>query len=143
MVSNGFGAAITTAIWPKGLSNEERRASIAEHHVLCFQASDGKQLWDTVVPAGKIVVADRMIRREVVQDRSSLRSTELLDKTLGVVGVGQIGGRLIELCAPLDLRGENLTTVAEFTVAEGERIPLVLSWQPSHEPPRCPGDTRQ
>jgi D-3-phosphoglycerate dehydrogenase / 2-oxoglutarate reductase len=50
--------------------------------------------------AKKIVVADRMVRRETVQDRSSLRSTELLGKTLGIVGVGQIGGRLIELCAP-------------------------------------------
>jgi D-3-phosphoglycerate dehydrogenase len=50
--------------------------------------------------AKKIVVADRVIRRERVQDRSALRSSELLGKTLGVVGVGQIGGRLIELCAP-------------------------------------------
>ena len=50
--------------------------------------------------AKKIVVADRMIRRETVQDRTSLRSTELLGKTLGIVGVGQIGSRLIELCAP-------------------------------------------
>jgi outer membrane protein assembly factor BamB len=46
---------ITTAIWPKGLSEKERRASIAEHHVLCFDANDGKELWDTVVPVGKIV----------------------------------------------------------------------------------------
>jgi D-3-phosphoglycerate dehydrogenase len=50
--------------------------------------------------AKKIVVADRTIRRERVQDRSALRSSELLGKTLGVIGVGQIGGRLIELCAP-------------------------------------------
>jgi D-3-phosphoglycerate dehydrogenase len=50
--------------------------------------------------AKKIVVADRTMRRERVQDRSALRSSELLGKTLGVVGVGQIGGRLIELCAP-------------------------------------------
>ncbi len=50
--------------------------------------------------AKKIVVADRVMRRERVQDRSALRSSELLGKTLGVVGVGQIGGRLIELCAP-------------------------------------------
>jgi D-3-phosphoglycerate dehydrogenase len=50
--------------------------------------------------AKKIVVADRVMRRERVQDRSALRSSELLGKTLGIVGVGQIGGRLIELCAP-------------------------------------------
>ena len=50
--------------------------------------------------AKKISLADRLIRRGVVQDRGALRSTELLGKTLGIVGVGQIGGRLIELCAP-------------------------------------------
>ena len=32
-----------------------------------------------------------------------LRSSELLGKTLGIVGVGQIGGRLIELCAPFEM----------------------------------------
>jgi outer membrane protein assembly factor BamB len=47
---------LTTATWPKGMPEKERRASIAEHHVLCFDASDGTQLWDTVVPAGTIVV---------------------------------------------------------------------------------------
>jgi outer membrane protein assembly factor BamB len=46
---------LTTAIWPKNLTEKERRATIAEHHVLCFQVSDGEQLWDTVVPAGKLV----------------------------------------------------------------------------------------
>ena len=50
--------------------------------------------------AKKIALADRVIRRGVVQDRSALRSSELLGKTLGVVGVGQIGSRLVELCAP-------------------------------------------
>jgi outer membrane protein assembly factor BamB len=48
---------ITTAIWTdKTLSNKDRREVINEHHVLCFDAKDGSQLWDTIVPAGKIVV---------------------------------------------------------------------------------------
>jgi outer membrane protein assembly factor BamB len=46
---------LTTATWPEGLTDKARRDSIAEHHVLCFQAGDGKQLWDTVVPASKLV----------------------------------------------------------------------------------------
>ena len=46
---------LTTATWPKGLSDKERRTVIAEHHVLCFDAGDGKELWDTVVPPGKLV----------------------------------------------------------------------------------------
>jgi GH15 family glucan-1,4-alpha-glucosidase len=36
---------------------------------------------------------------------------------------------------PVTLRGENMRTVGEFDVAEGERIPFVLTWYPSHEPP--------
>jgi outer membrane protein assembly factor BamB len=47
---------ITTALWPPELTDKERRATIAEQHVLCFQVSDGKQLWDTIVPPGKVVV---------------------------------------------------------------------------------------
>lgn len=31
--------------------------------------------------------------------------------------------------------GENLTTVADFTVTEGQRVPFVLMWHPSHQPP--------
>jgi GH15 family glucan-1,4-alpha-glucosidase len=34
--------------------------------------------------------------------------------------------------------GEELRTVAEFTVAEGDFVPFVLSWHQSHEPPREP-----
>jgi GH15 family glucan-1,4-alpha-glucosidase len=33
---------------------------------------------------------------------------------------------------PVELRGENLTTVADFVVKPGERIPFVLTWFPSH-----------
>jgi outer membrane protein assembly factor BamB len=44
---------VTTAVWPAGLAPKERDKTIAEHHVLCYWADDGKQLWDTVVPEGK------------------------------------------------------------------------------------------
>jgi outer membrane protein assembly factor BamB len=47
---------LTTAIWKEGTPEKERRASIGEHHVLCIRATDGKPLWDTVVPSGKCVV---------------------------------------------------------------------------------------
>jgi D-3-phosphoglycerate dehydrogenase len=66
------------------------REAVAEH-ALGFMLSLAK----------KIALADRMIRREVVRDRTAtLRSSELLGKTLGIVGIGQIGSRLIELCSP-------------------------------------------
>src|SRR5205823_13651256 len=42
------------------------------------------------------------------------------------------------LRTPVETRGENLTTVAEFTVKEGDRLPFVLTWFASHEePPRA------
>lgn len=47
---------LTTSVWPEGMTEKERRLSIAAQHVLCFQVSDGKQLWDTVIPSGKVVV---------------------------------------------------------------------------------------
>ncbi len=41
------------------------------------------------------------------------------------------------LHTPIETHGEDLKTVAEFTVAKGDRVPFVLTWFPSHEtPPR-------
>ena len=47
------------------------------------------------------------------------------------------GPDALVLRTPVETRGEDLTTVAEFTVAKGERVPFVLTWFASHEePPR-------
>jgi GH15 family glucan-1,4-alpha-glucosidase len=35
---------------------------------------------------------------------------------------------------PVEIRGENMTTVSEFTLEPGDRVPFVLTWYPSHEP---------
>jgi GH15 family glucan-1,4-alpha-glucosidase len=45
------------------------------------------------------------------------------------------GPDLVALRTPVRTRGENLTTVAEFTVRAHETVPFVLSYGPSHEPP--------
>src|SRR5438105_2163132 len=47
------------------------------------------------------------------------------------------------LRTPVRLRGEDFHTVGEFTVSEGERIPFVLTWFPSHEEPPTPVDPEQ
>ncbi len=39
------------------------------------------------------------------------------------------------LRTPVETRGKDLTTVAEFTVEKGHRIPFVLTWFASHEEP--------
>lgn len=53
--------------------------------------------------AKKITAADRALRTGPIGDRLALRGTQLLGKTLGVVGLGAIGGRLVELCAPFGM----------------------------------------
>ncbi len=44
------------------------------------------------------------------------------------------------LRTPAKLHGENLTTVSEFVVEPGQRVPFVLTWFPSHQPPPPPVD---
>jgi GH15 family glucan-1,4-alpha-glucosidase len=54
--------------------------------------------------------------------------------------VRQVGGALhavagpdsVWLRTPVPVHGENWTTVADFTVAEGERVPFMLTWHASH-----------
>jgi GH15 family glucan-1,4-alpha-glucosidase len=41
---------------------------------------------------------------------------------------------------PVESRGENMRTIADFTVREGDRIPFVLTWYPSNEFPPDPVD---
>jgi GH15 family glucan-1,4-alpha-glucosidase len=48
------------------------------------------------------------------------------------------GPDALVLRTPVETRGEDLTTVAEFNVTQGDRIPFVLTWFASHEePPRA------
>ncbi|MDG4669228.1 hydroxyacid dehydrogenase [Mycobacterium sp. 236(2023)] len=53
--------------------------------------------------AKKITVADRTLRSGRLGNRLALRGSQLLGKTLGVVGLGAIGKRLVELCAPFGM----------------------------------------
>jgi D-3-phosphoglycerate dehydrogenase / 2-oxoglutarate reductase len=53
--------------------------------------------------AKKITVADRVLRGGTLGDRMALRGSQLLGKTLGVIGLGAIGSRLVELCVPFGM----------------------------------------
>jgi GH15 family glucan-1,4-alpha-glucosidase len=44
---------------------------------------------------------------------------------------------------PVDVRGEDLKTVSDFVVEEGDRVPFVLTWFTSHEDPPEPIDAEQ
>jgi GH15 family glucan-1,4-alpha-glucosidase len=54
-----------------------------------------------------------------------------LDGVLRAIG----GPDALALWSPVETHGADLTTQAEFTVREGERLPFVLAWHPSHRPP--------
>ena len=48
------------------------------------------------------------------------------------------GPDALVLRTPVETRGENLHTVADFTIHAGDRVPFVLTWYASHEePPRA------
>ena len=44
---------------------------------------------------------------------------------------------------PVELHGEDFTSVSEFTLRLGERVPFVLTWYPSHRPPPDAVDAEQ
>jgi len=51
-------------------------------------------------------------------------------------GLSAIAGPdAIELHTPLELEGRDLTTVARFTIREGQTVPFTLSYHPSHKEP--------
>ena len=50
------------------------------------------------------------------------------------------GQDMTVLRTPVETRGEDLTTVAEFEVKAGETVPFVLTYGPSHLPPPAPID---
>jgi len=53
-----------------------------------------------------------------------------LDGVLSAVG----GPDALSIWTPVKTKGVGLTTVAEFVVRAGERVPFVLRWHPSHQP---------
>jgi GH15 family glucan-1,4-alpha-glucosidase len=48
------------------------------------------------------------------------------------------GPDAVYLETELELRGEGFSTVADFTVSEGQEIPCTLTWRASHDPPPRP-----
>jgi GH15 family glucan-1,4-alpha-glucosidase len=54
-----------------------------------------------------------------------------LDGRIQAIG----GPDALILDTPVEHHGENLSTVAEFTVSKGQTIPFELTWHPSHLPP--------
>jgi GH15 family glucan-1,4-alpha-glucosidase len=103
------------------------------------------RLIDFMPPRGKAPDIVRIV--EGIRGKVEMTSELVIrfDYGLTVPWVRRIGnGRIAvagpdALCfrTPVEHRGENLRTVGDFTIREGERIPFVLTWYPSNEhPPR-------
>jgi GH15 family glucan-1,4-alpha-glucosidase len=56
----------------------------------------------------------------------------------GVVAIA--GPDMVHLKSDVQTHGEDLRTVADFTVSKGERVSFVFTWHPSHEPVPEPRD---
>ncbi|MCA1707731.1 MAG: glycoside hydrolase family 15 protein, partial [Actinobacteria bacterium] len=67
---------------------------------------------------------------------SSVPWVRRLDGRLSAIA----GAHGICLTTPVETKGVDLRTVAEFEVSQGERVPFVLTWHQSHETPPKPVD---
>jgi GH15 family glucan-1,4-alpha-glucosidase len=65
--------------------------------------------------------------------------TRLDDGSLRAVA----GPDMVVVHTDVPLRGEGLTTVGEFAVSEGDFVPFVMTYSPSHLPPHAPVNPRK
>jgi GH15 family glucan-1,4-alpha-glucosidase len=113
-----------------------------------FETADGTvRLVDCMTPRRRHPDIVRIV--EGVRGRVAMRMELVIRFDYGsiVPWVRRLdGGALSAIAGPdalclrtaVDHHGEGFTTVADFTVAAGERVPFTLTWHPSHEPPPEP-----
>jgi D-3-phosphoglycerate dehydrogenase len=81
-------------------------ACTARGIIVCNQSGAGREavaehaLGFMLALSKKISLADRVIRRSRDWNRAAFTGNDLYGKTLGVIGFGQIGSRLAQLCGP-------------------------------------------
>jgi GH15 family glucan-1,4-alpha-glucosidase len=110
-----------------------------------FETDDGAvALVDFMPPRGQVSDIVRLVegRRGAVAMRMELVLRfgygltapwvkRLDDQTLTAIA----GPSMAVLRTPAEIRGEDMRTVSDFTVREGQTVPFVLTHQPSHMPP--------
>jgi D-3-phosphoglycerate dehydrogenase len=76
----------------------------------------------------RILEADRMLRREPNVNRNALIGNEIQNKTIGIIGIGNVGRRLAELCKGLFgmkvLAYDPYVSAAETAGRGGEKVEL-------------------
>jgi GH15 family glucan-1,4-alpha-glucosidase len=110
-----------------------------------FETADGAvDLVDFMPPRGKASDIVRLVRG--ARGRVAMRMELILRFGFGSdipwVRKNEKGSGLLAICGqdmtvlrtPVETRGEDFTTVADFEVGEGEIVPFVLTYGPSHIP---------
>src|SRR5437868_3326432 len=76
----------------------------------------------------RIIEADRALRRERDVNRNALMGTEAQGRTIGIVGIGNVGRRIAELCKGLlgmkVLAYDPYLSAAEISARGGEKVEL-------------------
>ncbi len=116
-----------------------------------FETADGAvDLIDFMPPRGNASDVVRMVRG--VRGRVRMHMQLVIRFGFGAdipwVKKSEDGTALLAICGPdmtvlrtpVPTHGEEMTTVADFEVGEGETIPFVLTYGPSHLPPPKPID---
>jgi GH15 family glucan-1,4-alpha-glucosidase len=117
-----------------------------------FETADGSvALIDFMPPRGKASDVVRLVRG--VEGRVKMRMQLVIRFGFGIdipwvkrtedrTALLAIAGQdMTVLRTPVETRGEDMTTVADFEVGAGETIPFVLTYGPSHLKPPDPIDT--
>lgn len=117
--------------------------------------------WDT--PDGTVRVIDFMPHRhdapDVVRIVEGVRGTVRVDVSLRLrFGYGRevpwvrrsdgqiaavAGPDSVWISTPVHMTGQDYEHTARFAVSEGDRVPFVLTWHPSHEPAPAPVDPEE
>ena len=110
-----------------------------------FETADGAvDLIDFMPPRGNASDVVRLVRG--VRGRVRMRMQLVIRFGFGTdipwVKKSEDGTALLAICGqdmtvlrtPVETRGEDLTTVADFEVGEGDTVPFVLTYGPSHLP---------
>ena len=116
-----------------------------------FETADGAvDLIDFMPPRGNASDVVRLVRG--VRGRVRMHMQLVIRFGFGAdipwVKKSEDGSALLAICGadmavlrtPVETRGEDLTTVAEFEVGEGDSVPFVLTYGPSHLPVPKPID---
>jgi GH15 family glucan-1,4-alpha-glucosidase len=107
-----------------------------------WQCEDGiVRVFDFMPPRGKAPDVVRIV--EGVEGVARMRSELVIRfdyghvvpwvRRIDHVRLAVAGPDALCFRTPVPTRGENLRTLSDFVVEEGERVPFVLTWYPSHE----------